>query len=112
MADFRCKIVEMHPDRHAAAHDGQELWVGCWWFNAYNLLAVYGAAVLLGLDRSEVLRPERAARRERPLRGCPRGGNIAIVDYVHTPDALRTHPTIGEIRTPWPAADRGVRLRR
>lgn len=57
MADFRCKIVEMHLDGMLLRIDGQELWVGLLGrFNAYNLLAVYGAAVLLGLDRGEVLR--------------------------------------------------------
>ena len=50
MADFRCKIVEMHVDGMLLRIDGQELWVGLLGrFNAYNLLAVYGAAALLGL---------------------------------------------------------------
>ncbi len=48
MADFRCKIVEMHVDGMLLRIDGQELWVGLLGrFNAYNLVAVYGAAVLL-----------------------------------------------------------------
>jgi UDP-N-acetylmuramoyl-L-alanyl-D-glutamate--2,6-diaminopimelate ligase len=60
-------------------------------FNAYNLLAVYGAAICLGEDRSEVL------RRLSTLTGAegrfdyimsPRERIIGIVDYAHTPDAL------------------------
>ena len=57
MADFRCKILEMHVDGMLLRIDGQEVWTGLLGrFNAYNLTAVYGAAVLLGLDRGEVLR--------------------------------------------------------
>ena len=60
-------------------------------FNAYNLLAVYGAAICLGEDRSEVL------RRLSTLTGAegrfdyimsPKQRIIGIVDYAHTPDAL------------------------
>jgi UDP-N-acetylmuramoyl-L-alanyl-D-glutamate--2,6-diaminopimelate ligase len=60
-------------------------------FNAYNLLAVYGAAICLGEDKSEVL------RRLSSLDGAegrfdyimsPKDKIIGIVDYAHTPDAL------------------------
>jgi UDP-N-acetylmuramoyl-L-alanyl-D-glutamate--2,6-diaminopimelate ligase len=60
-------------------------------FNAYNLLAVYGAAICLGEDKSEVL------RRLSTLDGAegrfdylmsPKDKIIGIVDYAHTPDAL------------------------
>ena len=60
-------------------------------FNAYNLLAVYGAAICLGEDKSEVL------RRLSTLNGAegrfdylmsPKDKIIGIVDYAHTPDAL------------------------
>ena len=60
-------------------------------FNAYNLLAVYGAAICLGEDKSEVL------RRLSTLDGAegrfdyimsPKEKIIGIVDYAHTPDAL------------------------
>ena len=91
MADFRCKIVEMHLDGMLLRIDGQELWVGLLGrFNAYNLLAVYGAAVLLGLDRSEVLRVlsvlHAVSGRFEKVRAA--NGTTAIVDYAHTPDAL------------------------
>jgi UDP-N-acetylmuramoyl-L-alanyl-D-glutamate--2,6-diaminopimelate ligase len=61
-------------------------------FNAYNLLAVYGAAVLLGEDKQEVL------RNLSMLTGAdgrfdyfisPKEKITAIVDYAHTPDALK-----------------------
>ncbi len=62
----------------------------CGKFNAYNLLAIYGTAVLLGMDEYEALAHmsllESAAGRFQML---PVGnGSTAIVDYAHTPDAL------------------------
>ena len=104
MADFRCKIVEMHVDGMLLRIDGQEVWVGLVGrFNAYNLLAVYGAAVLLGLDRTEVLRAmsmlHAVSGRFEFVRA--ENGTTAIVDYAHTPDALENViQTIEEIRTP------------
>ena len=104
MADFRGKIVEMHLDGMLLRIDSQELWVGLLGrFNAYNLLAVYGAAVLLGLDRQEILRVLSmlhavSGRFEKVRAG---NGTTAIVDYAHTPDALENViQTIEEIRTP------------
>lgn len=104
MADFRCRIVETHLDGMLLRIDGQEVWVGLLGrFNAYNLLAVYGTAVLLGLDRSEVL---RVLSTLRPVSGRfeivrAANGTTAVVDYAHTPDALENVLcTIEEIRTP------------
>ena len=104
MADFRGKILEMHPDGMLLRLDGQELWVSLLGrFNAYNLLAVYGAACLLGLDRREVLRVMSTLQpvdgRFEVVRAA--NGTTAIVDYAHTPDALENVlQTIGELRTP------------
>ena len=104
MADFRCKIVEMHVDGMLLRIDGQEVWVGLVGrFNAYNLLAVYGAAVLLGFERNEVLRVVSTLRavsgRFEFVRAA--NGTTAVVDYAHTPDALENViQTIEEIRTP------------
>jgi UDP-N-acetylmuramoyl-L-alanyl-D-glutamate--2,6-diaminopimelate ligase len=104
MADFRCRIVETHLDGMLLRIDGQEVWVGLLGrFNAYNLLAVYGTAVLLGLDRGEVL---RVLSTLRPVSGRFEivravNGTTAVVDYAHTPDALENVlRTIEEIRTP------------
>jgi len=62
----------------------------CGKFNAYNLLAIYGAAVLLGMDSDEVLKQmsllESAAGRFQLIHR--KDGSAAIVDYAHTPDAL------------------------
>ena len=104
MADFRCRIVETHLDGMLLRIDGQEVWVGLLGrFNAYNLLAVYGTAVLLGLDRGEVL---RVLSTLRPVSGRfeivrAANGTTVVVDYAHTPDALENVlRTIEEIRTP------------
>lgn len=92
MADFRAKIVEnsllgLHLDL-----DGQEFHgrlIGT--FNAYNLLSVYGAAVLLGQDKTEVLVElsglKAAEGRFDYIHDTTRN-ILGIVDYAHTPDAL------------------------
>ena len=104
MADFRCKIVEQHLDGMLLRIDGSEVWAALpGRFNAYNLLAVYGAARLLGFERDEVLRVLSAlhsvAGRFEVVRAA--NGTTAVVDYAHTPDALENViRTIEEIRTP------------
>ena len=70
-------------------------------FNAYNLLAVYGAAVLLGADAEEVLRilsmSKAVSGRFESIK--MQKGFTAIVDYAHTPDALtNVIDTINDIR--------------
>ncbi|MEZ4907755.1 MAG: UDP-N-acetylmuramoyl-L-alanyl-D-glutamate--2,6-diaminopimelate ligase [Saprospiraceae bacterium] len=61
-------------------------------FNAYNLLAIYGAAILLGWNKEEVLRfmsdLNPAQGRFHLMRNSKSGVNV-IVDYAHTPDALK-----------------------
>lgn len=72
--------------------EGRQVWfklIGK--FNAYNLLAVYGAAVLLGEDRDEVLTQLSGlmpppGRFEQVISG---NQIVGIVDYAHTPDALQ-----------------------
>lgn len=63
----------------------------CGRFNAYNLLAIYGAAVLLGVPEEEVLTQmsllESAAGRFQLIHR--KDGSSAVVDYAHTPDALQ-----------------------
>lgn len=91
LADFRVRVVEERLDGMLLDFDGDEvetMFVGR--FNASNLAAVYGASLLLGRNRSEVLvalsklRP--VAGRFQPFRSAD--GVTAIVDYAHTPDAL------------------------
>ena len=91
LADFKGKILESHFEGTEMLINGREVttrFVGR--FNAYNLLAVYGAAVALGKEPEEVLvvlsslHPVtgRFQTFRSPL------GYTAIVDYAHTPDAL------------------------
>lgn len=102
MADFRCKILEMHLDGMLLRIDGEELWVKFLGrFNAYNLLSVYGTARLLGANTDEVLQALSSLNsvdgRFEALHAP--NGTTAIVDYAHTPDALENVlRTIGEIR--------------
>ena len=90
-ADIVCKIVENTFEGMHLMIDGKELWcrlVGR--FNAYNMLAIYGAAVLCGVDKDEALRIlsslEAAPGRFQYVNGR---GITGIVDYAHTPDALQ-----------------------
>ena len=102
MADFRCKVLEMLFDGMLLDVCDREVWVQLLGrFNAYNLLAVYGAATLLGKSSDEVLQAMSALRkvngRFEPLRSG--NGITAIVDYAHTPDALENViATINDIR--------------
>jgi UDP-N-acetylmuramoyl-L-alanyl-D-glutamate--2,6-diaminopimelate ligase len=102
MADFRCKIIENQFGGLHLSIDGNEVWfrlIGA--FNASNLLLVYGTAMLLGQDKTEVL---TLLSRMEPVEGrfnYLRAGNgiTAIVDYAHTPDALQNVlDTINAIR--------------
>lgn len=91
IADFKAKVFEKHFDGSDIEINGKELtvlFVGL--FNVYNLLAVYGAGIILGLDEEEVLRVismlKPVAGRFQTIRS-PRD-YTAIIDYAHTPDAL------------------------
>ena len=91
-ADFKGRILEESIEGMLLDINGQEVsvrFVGR--FNVSNLLAVYGAAVMLGNDPQEVL---RVMSELTPVNGrfetirSPKGVN-AIIDYAHTPDALQ-----------------------
>ena len=91
VADFKGKILESHFEGTDLLINDKEVtvrFVGR--FNAYNLLAVYGAAVSLGAEPDEVL---VALSAMHPVSGrfetiLSPEGFTAIVDYAHTPDAL------------------------
>lgn len=90
-ADFNCKIYEIHFDGTLLSIDNNELWVHFVGnFNAYNFLAVYSAAKLLGKKTTEILTVLSSLK---PVNGRFNTINInevtAIVDYAHTPDALQ-----------------------
>ena len=104
MADFRCKVVEMHLDGMLLRIDGDEVWVDFLGrFNASNLLTVYAAAIMLGQEKQQVL---TAMSTLHPVSGRfeyirAADGTTAVVDYAHTPDALENViETIEEIRRP------------
>ena len=100
-ADFKCKIIESSFDGLQLKLDEQEVWsplVGR--FNAYNLTAIYGVAMLLEQDKLEVL---TALSQLKSVAGrfqfIAVGKVSGIVDYAHTPDALENVlKTIKEIR--------------
>lgn len=103
MADFKAKIVESDFNGMLLNINEQEAWfrlVGN--FNAYNLAAVYGAAFLLGKERDEIIThlSNISAVKGRFEYYRSNNGVIGIVDYAHTPDALKNVlSTIDELRT-------------
>ena len=90
-ADFKAKIIESHFEGSMLNIDNIDVWtyfVGR--FNAYNILAVYSSAIMLGFDKSDIL---TALSEMKPVEGRfetlrSQNGITAIVDYAHTPDAL------------------------
>ena len=91
LTDFKARIVESRLDGTTLEINGNQLEVQFTGrFNAYNLLSVYGASILLGFDPQQVLVKMSllvpVAGRFQTLRS-PRG-YTAVVDYAHTPDAL------------------------
>jgi UDP-N-acetylmuramoyl-L-alanyl-D-glutamate--2,6-diaminopimelate ligase len=92
MADFKGKILENSLTGLVMTVNDQEVhfrMIGE--FNAYNLLAVYGAALCLGQDKHEVLRCLSilsGAEGRFDYIVSPNEKVIGIVDYAHTPDAL------------------------
>lgn len=92
LGDYKARIVETHLDGMILEFNNREfstMLTGR--FNISNLLAIFGAAVELGKDPEEVLRVMSTLRpvsgRFETLRSAD--GISAIVDYAHTPDALK-----------------------
>ena len=102
-ADFRAQILENKFIGLLLKVNDNELWVkliGS--FNAYNLSAIYGVAGLLGLKSSETLRHMSALENVKGrFEHFISDSNITtIIDYAHTPDALKNVlETINSIRT-------------
>ena len=91
MADFKGKIIESHFEGTEIDINGRDVYthfVGR--FNAYNLLAVYGATAALGEEQEDILIAlstlHSVSGRFETIRSLQ--GITAIVDYAHTPDAL------------------------
>ncbi len=92
IADVKGKILESHLDGMHLILDGFDFWsrlVGK--FNAYNLLAVYGCAMMCGMEKEQIL---TLLSEQMPVEGRfetlrSARGITGIVDYAHTPDALK-----------------------
>ena len=102
-ADYKAQILENQLSGLLLKIEGNEVWVKLiGTFNAYNVLAIYGTAVELGMDSLEALRLlselESVSGRFQYIVSTT---NItAIVDYAHTPDALENVlKTTNDIRT-------------
>ena len=103
VADYKAKIIENQLNGLLLNIQGDEVWtrlIGN--FNAYNLLAIYATADLLGIEKLENLRLlselESVSGRFEYL--ISDKGITAIIDYAHTPDALKNVlETINAIRT-------------
>ena len=91
-ADYHGRVLESYFEGMRLQINDKEVWVRLTGrFNASNILAVYGASLLLGHDELEVLeaisKADAAEGRFEVLKGA--GGTIAIIDYAHTDDALK-----------------------
>lgn len=91
IADFHAKIIECHFEGMYLDINGLEVgvqFIGK--FNVSNLLAVYGAAIMLGKEAEDILvvlsTLKSVSGRLEPIRSNE--GVTAVVDYAHTPDAL------------------------
>lgn len=91
LADHTCRIMEESFDGMQLRIDGQETWtrlIGQ--HNAYNILAIYTTAILVGARQEEALiaisKLESACGRLETLRG-PKDLSV-VIDYAHTPDAM------------------------
>lgn len=102
MADFKAKIKSNTFQGLELEMDHKDVWfklIGS--FNAYNLLGVYGASVLLDEDKEEVLTQlsDLYSARGRFDQVVSTGQITAIIDYAHTPDALKNViDTINDLR--------------
>ncbi|TCP23668.1 UDP-N-acetylmuramoylalanyl-D-glutamate--2,6-diaminopimelate ligase [Tenacibaculum skagerrakense] len=103
LGDFKAKILEKSFSGSLITINGTEVWsklIGT--FNAYNLLAIYGVADLMEVEKLEVLKgiSELNSVSGRFQYIVSETNVTAIVDYAHTPDALKNVlETINDIRT-------------
>ncbi len=92
LCEFKGKLVEMHLEGSSMLIDGNEVWVKLpGRFNASNLLCVYAVSILLGHHSEDIL---KAVSQVNPVPGRfeafhSEKGITGIVDYAHTPDALK-----------------------
>ncbi len=92
MADFKAKVLESHLEGMLLKINNHEIWTRFMGdFNAYNILAVFAVACLLGQNPERVL---SIISELKPVSGRleimrTKSGITAIIDYAHTPDALK-----------------------
>ncbi len=92
IGDFMARVLELHLEGSAMSIDQHELWVNLpGIYNATNLLCVYGVAMLLGHRQDEIL---KGLSRLKSVEGRfellqSKEGITAVVDYAHSPDALK-----------------------
>jgi UDP-N-acetylmuramoyl-L-alanyl-D-glutamate--2,6-diaminopimelate ligase len=102
-ADYRAQVLENQFDGQLLKINDNELWIKLiGQFNAYNMLAIYATAELLGLEKLEILRllSELDNVDGRFQYYISKNKITAIVDYAHTPDALKNVlETINTLRT-------------
>jgi UDP-N-acetylmuramoyl-L-alanyl-D-glutamate--2,6-diaminopimelate ligase len=102
-ADYKAQILESQLTGLLLKINDNEVWVKLIGnFNAYNMLAIYGVAIELGIEKIEALRllSELVSVAGRFQFIISKSKITAIVDYAHTPDALENVlQTISEIRT-------------
>lgn len=102
LANYKGRIIESRIDGTLVSFNNTEIWtrfIGG--FNAYNLLAVYGAAVELNQDKDEIVEAlsslETVQGRFQYL--VSKQGKMAVIDYAHTPDAVENVlKTIQEVK--------------
>jgi UDP-N-acetylmuramoyl-L-alanyl-D-glutamate--2,6-diaminopimelate ligase len=92
IADYHGRVLESHFEGMRLKINEKEVWVRLTGrFNASNILAVFGTSLLLGHNELQVLEAisstAAAEGRFEVLRGP--GGQVAVIDYAHTDDALR-----------------------
>lgn len=103
LADYKAQILEAQIDGQLLKINSNELWtklIGQ--FNAYNVLAIYAVADLLGLEKLEIMQllSQLETVDGRFQYYISKEKIIAIVDYAHTPDALKNVlSTINALRT-------------
>lgn len=103
IADYKVRILEKQLSGTLIAVDGTEVWtklIGV--FNIYNLTAIIATAELLGLEKLEILTiiSQLESVSGRFQYTISNDGVTAIIDYAHTPDALKNVlETINDIRT-------------
>lgn len=102
IADFKGKVIESHFDGMLMQLDDKQLWVKLiGHFNAYNILAAYGTALLLEQDTMKVLTglSKITGAEGRFDVQKAQNGVIGVIDYAHTPDAVENVlTTINELR--------------